>query len=72
MGKKVGKQAHMASAAEELSQKHKKQITRASTLLIDDEVDNIARALDAQVRAVRFDPDNPHLIGTDLFNLEII
>ncbi len=61
----------MASAAEELSQKHKKQITRLSTLLIDDQVDNISLALEAQVRAVRFNPENPQLILKDLLFLEV-
>ena len=60
----------MASAAEELAGKHPlKKITRCSTLLIDDQTDNIAYALEAQVRAVRFNPDNPNQIGQDLLLL---
>lgn len=34
-------QSHMASAAEELTQTHAASITRASTLLVDDDVNNV-------------------------------
>ena len=63
---KIGKQHHMASAAEELSKRSKKKITRSSTLLIDDSLENVCNALDAQVRAIRFDPNVPDRISRDL------
>lgn len=41
-----GKQAHLASAVEELAARHPEEMyTRASTLLIDDDADNIEAAL---------------------------
>jgi hypothetical protein len=56
-----GKQKNMASAADELSTLHpNREITRGSTLLIDDDVNNIKIALNHQVRAVYFNPDLPN------------
>jgi|LauGreSBDMM110SN_4_FD.fasta_scaffold77502_1 hypothetical protein len=55
-GSTEGKQAHMASAAEELSSKSRIKITRGSTLLIDDDCNNIRAAFNNKVRAIRFDP----------------
>jgi hypothetical protein len=55
-----GKQKNMASAAEELSTLNpSREITRGSTLLIDDDVNNIKIALQHGVRAVYFNPDLP-------------
>jgi hypothetical protein len=54
-----GKQSHMASAAEELGEATGKLITRNSTLLIDDDANNIQVALQNKVRAIRFIPDDP-------------
>jgi hypothetical protein len=60
-GHKGGKQKHMASAAEELSQVNGVQITRDTTLLIDDDDANVRTALKHHVRAIRFHPENPDL-----------
>lgn len=54
----------MASAAEAVQELYpsvstKFQITRLSSLLIDDEPENIVCALNQQIRAVRFYPDDP-------------
>jgi len=57
-GSTEGKQAHMASAAEDLSQINSVKITRNSTLLIDDDGNNIRVALANKVRAIRLDPNN--------------
>lgn len=57
-GSVEGKQGHMASAAEELGDSHGKTITRSSTLLLDDDANNIRIALSNKVRAIRFIPDN--------------
>lgn len=60
MEKDSGKQDHMASAAHELSTNYQVDISRASTLLIDDDHSNICKALNHGVRAVFFRPDSPH------------
>lgn len=60
-----GKQKHMASAAEELSQGIT-GITRATTLLIDDDLSNVCIALKNRVRAVHCDPDMPRNMIDDL------
>ncbi|KAG5178953.1 hypothetical protein JKP88DRAFT_168258 [Tribonema minus] len=59
-----GKQAHIASAAEELT-----QFTRCSTLLFDDDEHNVRAALDAGVRAVLCDTHDPHAMVRDLIAL---
>lgn len=58
-GSREGKQAHMASAAEELIAATGLTITRNSTLLVDDDANNIRIALANKVRAIRFFPDTP-------------
>jgi hypothetical protein len=50
----TGKQSYMASAAEELAEQYDMKITRSSTLLIDDDHNNIRVALENLVRAVHF------------------
>ena len=50
----------MGSAAEELSQMNNVEITRGSTLLIDDDLDNIRVALDNFTRAIPLDPVDPN------------
>jgi hypothetical protein len=50
-GLRAGKQAHIASAVEELTARSQRRgggaaITRASTLLIDDDIDNVRAALE--------------------------
>jgi len=62
-GSLQGKQPHMASAVEELESRHEGlQITRNSTLLIDDDQSNIRTALTNGVRAIWLNPDKPHLL----------
>lgn len=58
-GSKEGKQSHMASAAEELGDAYGVAITRKSTLLVDDDANNIQIALMNKVRAIRFVVDDP-------------
>lgn len=54
-----GKQKFMASAALELTEKYRANISRASTLLIDDDANNIAVALNEQTQALLFDVLEP-------------
>jgi hypothetical protein len=62
-GSTQGKQPHMASAVEELeSHNAGLQITRNTTLLIDDDQQNIRIALTNGVRAVWLNPEKPHLL----------
>ena len=69
-GSKRGKQSHMASAAEELLTIHSNiDITRNTTLLIDDDTDNIEIALNEGVRAIWFNPTNPIRLLQDLKTL---
>mmetsp|Transcript_15057 Transcript_15057/g.22656 ORF Transcript_15057/g.22656 Transcript_15057/m.22656 type:complete len:187 (+) Transcript_15057:226-786(+) len=68
-GCKDGKQPHMASAAEFLKTRNSIDITRKTSLLIDDDVNNVRIALDNGVRAVRFDPDDEARSIRDLFLL---
>jgi hypothetical protein len=71
VGSKEGKQAHMASAVEELEhQDDNIRITRASTVLIDDDVKNIRFALQNGVRGVYLNPAKPHHLFRDLKNLQ--
>ena len=58
-GSQDGKQAHIATVAMELSSKHNIDITRDTTLLIDDDRTNIEVALRERVRAVWFNPQQP-------------
>jgi len=69
VGSREGKQAHMASAVEELEQSGQVQITKSTTLLIDDDKRNIRTALDDGVRAVWYNPDKPHRMLRDLAQL---
>lgn len=59
LGSKEGKQKHMASAGESLAETTGLDITRDTTLLLDDDGNNIRIALANKVRAIRFVPDNP-------------
>ncbi len=54
-----GKQKFMASSAQELMDRHSTNITRASTLLIDDDVNNISIALNEQTQALLFNVMDP-------------
>lgn len=69
VGSQEGKQAHMASAVEELEQSGLVQITKQTTLLIDDDQRNIRYALKDGVRAIWFNPDKPHHLLRDLARL---
>ncbi len=56
-GMKEGKQPFMASAVEELLTKYPDMnITKNTTLLIDDDSNNINLALNDRVRGILFDP----------------
>ena len=65
-GSQDGKQAHMASAAEELRRRFDADITRDTTLLIDDDSNNIEIAQKVGMLAVRLDPQKPNDIVDDL------
>ena len=69
-GSRQGKQAHMASAVEELLQQSEDaEITKQTTVLIDDDRRNIRYALSDGTRAVWFNPDKPHHLLRDLAKL---
>lgn len=69
-GSLAGKQAHMASAAEELEARNKGlRLKRASTVLIDDDETNIRHALENGVRAIWLDPQNPLQLLKDMRRL---
>lgn len=68
-GSMDGKQPHMASAVEELMTNNPNiRITKATTLLIDDDVKNIRFALGDGTRAVWFNPQKPNNLFTDIVN----
>ena len=69
MGNKEGKQGHMASAVEELEQLHKADITKATTLLLDDDAKNIRIALREGVRAIWINPKKSSLLLKDMKDL---
>ena len=69
-GMKQGKQPFMASACEELLTKNKHMnITKNTTLLIDDDVNNIRLALRDGVRSILLDPDRSHFLLQDILNM---
>jgi hypothetical protein len=68
-GSRSGKQAHMASAVEELEYRFGVKITKASTLLIDDDSRNIRIALQHGVRALWFNPEKPHRLLPEIIKL---
>jgi hypothetical protein len=53
-----GKNNFIASAAEEISCTRSVNISRSSTLLIDDDAVNVSIALASSIRALRFVPHN--------------
>jgi hypothetical protein len=69
MGSMDGKQAFMASAVEELEHGNSVEITKKSTLLIDDDAKNIRYALVDNTRAIWFNPEKPHLLLQDIIKL---
>lgn len=78
-GNQEGKQAHMASAAEELnnlytartgSRGDTKQITRNTSLLLDDDSYNVMTALENEVRAIYCVPENIDATVQEIIDLE--
>mmetsp|Transcript_2647 Transcript_2647/g.2763 ORF Transcript_2647/g.2763 Transcript_2647/m.2763 type:complete len:182 (+) Transcript_2647:170-715(+) len=69
-GSADGKQGHMASAAEELGDANHQVITRNTTLLLDDDAENIRVALVNKVRAVRYLPSNQEVTIAKLLELK--
>jgi hypothetical protein len=72
-GSRMGKQAYMASAVEELEyrfQSDNLHITRQSSLLIDDDAQNCKIALQNGVRAIWFNPDKPHRLLPEMIKLQ--
>lgn len=66
-----GKQRHMASAAEELGSLNTRcKISRATTLLVDDDLENVRIALNSETRAVLCDPNNVRRMVDDLLMME--
>jgi hypothetical protein len=68
-GCRDGKQAHIASAVEELENAGQADITKTTTVLIDDDRRNVHHALADGVRAIWFNPDKPHHLLQDLARL---
>jgi len=69
-GSRSGKQSFMASAVEELlTMNPDAEITKSTTLLIDDDRHNIKYALDDGVRAVWLNPRKSHRALADVRNL---
>jgi len=68
MGEKTkhGKQKYIASAAEETECQFKVEISRSTTLLIDDDANNIRIALRNHVQALLFHPHNPTSLFSDI------
>ncbi len=65
-----GKQPHMASAVEELESRNPGlQVSRNTTLLIDDDQQNIRHALKNSTRAIWFNPDKPHMLLQNIMKL---
>jgi hypothetical protein len=66
-----GKQKYLSSAAEEFIHKssHPLSITRCSSLLIDDQGENIRIALRNSVQAILFLPEKPEELFNSIFAL---
>mmetsp|Transcript_127 Transcript_127/g.288 ORF Transcript_127/g.288 Transcript_127/m.288 type:complete len:232 (-) Transcript_127:435-1130(-) len=72
-GMKMGKQEHMASAAEELMAKPMPDvgiISKSTTLLIDDDPKNIKKSLKDGARAVWINPRDPLRLLDDIMRLK--
>lgn len=73
-GMKLGKQQHMASAAEELMAKPALgvvgTISKSTTLLIDDDPKNIRKSLEDGTRAVWINPRDPERMLDDILLLK--
>ena len=70
-GSMQGKQPHMASGQEFLIASQAASITRESTLLVDDDANNIRTALDEGVRAIWCNPDNPGVLEPEFLHPEL-
>jgi len=69
-GMQQGKQPFMASAVEELLTKYGDMtITKNTTLLVDDDPNNIKLALNDGCRAILLDPDRSHLLVNDILDM---
>eukprot|EP00978_Attheya_sp_CCMP212_P002516 scaffold5122_cov60-Attheya_sp.AAC.2 len=69
-GSKSGKQCHIASAVEELSARHPHlEITKRTTLLIDDDANNIRIALKDGVRGLWLNPKDPDKFLNNMLDL---
>jgi hypothetical protein len=68
-GARTGKQPHMASAVEELEYRFGVEITKATSLLIDDDSRNVRTALQHGVRALWFNPEKPHRLLPEMIKL---
>lgn len=65
-----GKQPHMVSAIQELEfLVPNLEVTKSTTVLIDDDPDNIRIAKDNAIRAMWLDPDNPERLFSDICSL---
>lgn len=79
-GMKMGKQEHMASAAEELMTKPapwgdgstvmSTDVSKSTTLLIDDDPNNIRMSLRDGTRAVWFNPRDPYRLLDNILQLK--
>eukprot|EP01036_Dinobryon_divergens_P027974 gene27974-36844_t len=67
---RYGKQKYIASAAEESELLFNIDIARNTTLLIDDQQENIRVALRDGVRAILFIPENPNSIFKDIVAMD--
>mmetsp|Transcript_50486 Transcript_50486/g.99727 ORF Transcript_50486/g.99727 Transcript_50486/m.99727 type:complete len:179 (-) Transcript_50486:493-1029(-) len=70
-GSREGKQKYLASAAEEFERLHGIQITRSTTLLIDDDQHNVEIALDRGVRGLWFIPEEPENLLNQIISLPV-
>jgi len=68
-GMRDGKQAHMASAVEELEGTGGVEITKQTSLLIDDDVKNVRTALRDGVRAIWLNPAQSEILLHDIERL---
>jgi hypothetical protein len=69
-GARSAKQPHMASAVEELEYRFGVEITKATTLLIDDDSRNVQTALHHGARALWFNPEKPHRLLPEIIKLK--
>lgn len=71
-GSTHGKQAHMASAVEELEERHKSkglEVTKENTVLIDDDAKNIRFAFQHGTRAIWLNPNKSSELLKDMKEL---